>query len=222
MADERGAGGLRWAGVTEPTTVLTDLTLAAVAVALGGRLGYAAAADGRAAALGIAAGLLATSLAAMLAACAHATDPAAAPGRRALFWRASLHLTGVVAAATLVAVAFFASRGTMRAGVVAVAALKLAAYTFVVARRPEFRIAVADYGSALSILFAAAVAGAVAWRAPGTGWLMAGVAVSLVGSVAQASRVRLHRYINHNDLFHLIQMVALYLFYRGGSLLVDR
>jgi len=31
-----------------------------------------------------------------------------------------------------------------------------------------------------------------------------------------------HRYFNHTDLCHVIQMVALYLFFRGGALLVDR
>ena len=46
--------------------------------------------------------------------------------------------------------------------------------------------------------------------------------VSLVGGIVQARRVAPHRHFNHNDLYHVIQMVALYLFYRGGALLVDR
>ena len=38
----------------------------------------------------------------------------------------------------------------------------------------------------------------------------------------EARRLALHRHFNHNDLYHVIQIVALYLFYRGGALLVDR
>ena len=57
---------------------------------------------------------------------------------------------------------------------------------------------------------------------PGASWLIAGVAVSLVAGVVQARKLALHRQFNHNDLFHLIQMVALYMFYRGGAVLVDR
>jgi hypothetical protein len=52
--------------------------------------------------------------------------------------------------------------------------------------------------------------------------LTGGVLVSLVAGLVQARRVGLHRHFNHNDLFHVIQMVGLYLYYRGGALLVDR
>ena len=53
-------------------------------------------------------------------------------------------------------------------------------------------------------------------------WLIAGVLVSLVAGIVQARRLALHRHFNHNDLYHVIQMAALYAFYRGGALLVDR
>jgi hypothetical protein len=54
------------------------------------------------------------------------------------------------------------------------------------------------------------------------GWLIAGVLVSLVAAIVQARRLAPHRHFNHNDLYHVIQMAALYAFYRGGALLVDR
>ena len=59
-------------------------------------------------------------------------------------------------------------------------------------------------------------------RAPGMAWLIAGVLVSLVAGIVQARKLTLHRHFNNNDLYHVIQMAALYAFYRGGALLVDR
>ena len=53
-------------------------------------------------------------------------------------------------------------------------------------------------------------------------WLITGVLVSLVAAIVQARRLALHRHFNHNDLYHVIQMAALYAFYRGGAVLVDR
>jgi uncharacterized membrane protein len=53
-------------------------------------------------------------------------------------------------------------------------------------------------------------------------WLIVGVLLSLVAGIVQARRLALHRQFNHNDLYHVIQMGALYAFYRGGALLVDR
>ena len=53
-------------------------------------------------------------------------------------------------------------------------------------------------------------------------WLVGGVLVSLVAGVVQARRLGVHRHFNHNDVYHVIQVIALFLFYRGGALLVDR
>ena len=125
-------------------------------------------------------------------------------------------------AATIASVAFFTARGSIRTAILVVAGLKLLAYLVRVARRPEFRVAAADYGSALAVLLAAALYVYARWHAAGMGWLIAAVAVSLVAGLVQVRRIAFHRHFNHNDLFHVIQMVALYLFFRGGALLVDR
>jgi hypothetical protein len=131
-------------------------------------------------------------------------------------------MTGFVGTGTVASVAFFAARGGTRTAILAFAALKLVVYMIKVSRRPDFRVAAADYGGALAILLVGAVYALVRWHLPGASWLIAGVAVSLVAGVVQARTLALHRHFNHNDLFHLIQMVALYLFYRGGAMLVDR
>ena len=102
------------------------------------------------------------------------------------------------------------------------AAMKLVVFIVRVARQPEFRVAAADYGGALAILLAGAAYMAVRHRAPGMTWLIAGVLVSLVAGIVQARKLALHRHFNHNDLYHVIQMAALFAFYRGGALLVDR
>jgi hypothetical protein len=102
------------------------------------------------------------------------------------------------------------------------AGVQLAWYSVAVARRPTFRVAVIDYGAALGVVFVAAVYAYVRWRAPGMGWLIGAVLVSLAAGLVQGMRLAPHRWFNHNDLYHVIQMVALYLFYRGGVLLADR
>jgi hypothetical protein len=212
----------RWAGITEPMTVLTNVVLAALAFVLTVRLGYQASAEGLKASGAIAGGLMATALAAVLGAVAHGTDPLVDPGLRQRMWRAALYVSGLIGAATIVSVAFFAARGTARSVILIFAGAKLLWYTVAVTRRPEFRVAAADYGAALAILLGGAAYAAARWSEPGAPWLTGGVLVSLVAGLVQARRVGLHRHFNHNDLFHVIQMVGLYLYYRGGALLVDR
>jgi hypothetical protein len=45
--------------------------------------------------------------------------------------------------------------------------------------------------------------------------MLAGVALSVAAALAQALGVALHRHFNHNDLYHVIQIAAMLLFYRG-------
>jgi hypothetical protein len=57
------------------------------------------------------------------------------------------------------------------------------------------------------------------WRF--NGWILAGVAVCVVAALVQASGFALHRHFNHNDLYHLIQIAAMALLYRGARRLRD-
>jgi len=212
----------RWGGVTEPTTVATNVVLAVLAFVFAARLVHRSAAASSAAGAWFAAALLATGFAALIGAIAHATDPSRDASLRERFWRSTLYVTGLIGATTIASVAYFAARGYARAALLLFAAIKLVVYLYRVVREPEFRIAAVDYGIALAILVMGAVTELVRRRAPGMTWLIAGVLVSLVAGVVQARRLALHRQFNHNDLYHVIQMAALYAFYRGGALLVDR
>lgn len=52
-------------------------------------------------------------------------------------------------------------------------------------------------------------------------WICGGVMVSLGAGIILALRMAIAP-LNHNDLYHLVQMVGLYLLYRGARLLKDR
>jgi general stress protein CsbA len=221
MADD-SAELPRWGGVTEPVTVATNAVLAVLAFVFAVRLAYQSAAEGSAAGGCLAAGLLATGTAALIGAIAHGTDPLSDAELRARFWRGALYTTGFIGAASVASVAFFAARGSTRSAILAFAGIKLVVFIVRVARYPEFRVAAADYGSALAIVLVAAAYMAARREAPGMVWLIVAVLVSLVAGIVQARRLALHRHFNHNDLYHVIQMAALYAFYRGGALLVDR
>ena len=212
----------RWGGVTEPMTVLTDVVLAALALLFAVRLGHRAAVDDSASGAWLAGAQLATGFAALIGAITHATDPLRDAGLRDRLWRSTLYTSGFIGAATLASVAYFAARGSLRSTILACAVLKLLVFMRRAARTPEFSVAAADYGIALAALLVGAVIEMVRRRAPGMTWLIAGVLVSVVGGIVQARRIAPHRQFNHNDLYHAIQMAALYAFYRGGMLLVDR
>jgi len=182
MADD-GAELPRWRGITEPTTVLTDVVLAVLAFVFAVRLGHRSAVDDSVAGAWLAAGLLATGFAAVIGAVAHGTDPARDAAFRERLWRGTLYISGLIGAATVVSVAYFAAGGRVRTVLLAIAVLKLVVFVRQAARTPDFRVAAIDYGIALAILVVGAVSEMVRRRAPGMAWLIAGVLMSLVAGI---------------------------------------
>jgi hypothetical protein len=53
-------------------------------------------------------------------------------------------------------------------------------------------------------------------------YVIAGIGVSFIAFLIQQSSLDIHRHFNHDDLFHCVQMIALYLFYRGAKVLFDK
>lgn len=82
--------------------------------------------------------------------------------------------------------------------------------------------AVADYLSAMIIVLLLEIRAIhQAINVPSAWWILAGICVSGIAVGVQASGLAIAPYLNHNDLYHLVQMIALYLFYRAATLLKD-
>ncbi|HEU4350303.1 MAG TPA: hypothetical protein VFR66_00350 [Burkholderiales bacterium] len=131
-----------------------------------------------------------------------------------LLWKATLLAAGGASFAMLAGSAFAVLSGTPRAVLLALASVKFLLYAAVVLVRDEFIFVVIDSGIALMLVAALHV-----WRL--NAWIVAGVAVSVLGALVQASGLALHRHFNHNDLYHLIQVAAMFLLYRGALRLTD-
>jgi len=131
-----------------------------------------------------------------------------------LLWKATVLAVGVASFSMLAGSAFAVLSGNPRTVVLAFAAAKLLIYSGWMLAHDEFIFVVLDTGIAF-----AAVALLHLWRF--NGWILAGVAVSVAAALVQASGFALHRHFNHNDLYHVIQIAAMVLLYRGAQQLSD-
>ena len=95
-----------------------------------------------------------------------------------------------------------------------VALVKLIVYMSWMTVHSEFVWVVIDYGIALLIVGVVQLVR----RGPSTPWVIGSIVVSVLGAIVQMSQLKLHEHFNHNDLYHVIQLVALWLLYRGGKL----
>ena len=180
--------------MSEPTTVLTDYALAAVSAFLGCKLiPYS-----RFWSLAFAA----LALGALLGGTWHGFR------QSDLLWKATTLSVGVASFGMVAGSADGVTAGKLRSGLITFAGVKLIGYAAWMLYHDDFIWVVADTASALLI-----VGILHAWRF--NGWMLAGVAVSVSAGLAQASGLALHAHFNHNDLHHVLQTAAMFLFYRG-------
>ena len=205
--------------IAEPMTLLTDYVLGALAVVFGRQLlSMSEARPIRAwgwAFIALAAGAFAGGTAHGFA---HYLDPLG----KTLTWKITVYSIGVAV--------FFMFAGTARAAlsratarwVVALAGLKLAAYLAWMTTHDDFRYVVYDYVPTMLAVLALGMWIARRLGNPAGNRLALGVLVSLAGAGIQLSEIRLHQHFNANDLYHVVQMFGLWLFYHGARGLNSR
>ena len=211
-----GAAHGPWWRLHEPTTTLTDWAITLVASSLALRL--LATSDAAAARL-LAGALLAVALTALAGGLVHGVGPRLGERRRADLWLLTLQLAGLSNALLLAAAVVAHAPAGWRAPLLALAAAKLLLFAREAWRGGEFRLVVLD--TLVALAGVAALEGA-AWLlrdARSAPWILGGVLVSLAAGGVQRAGLALHRHFNHNDLYHVVQLVAIWLFYRGGLLL---
>jgi hypothetical protein len=128
-------------------------------------------------------------------------------------WKATLVAAGAASCAMVVATGIATRIAPQLFFWLAV--LKFAAYLAWIASHDDFLAVVIDSGSALLIVATLhAIRGGPPWR-----WMIGGVAVAVVAAGVQAMKLAPHPQFNHNDLYHVIQIAAMWLLYRGARLL---
>lgn len=208
--------------LAETTTMLTDYLLAAFTVAWGGILWRRSKATGILAMRWWAAGFYAIAVASLLGGTVHGYRPILDATIERAMWTGTMWSIGVFA---LCAVGT-AARATMvprdRRRAVTTATIVLAGYLAWTFFRDAFVWAIVAYGTGMAILVWRMILARQRGDQPAAAWILAGVAVAIAGSAIQQARLAPHPWFNHNDLYHVIQIVAAGLFYGGGRLLTDR
>jgi len=131
-----------------------------------------------------------------------------------LLWKATVLAVGVASFAMVAGSAIAVLSRAPQTVVLVLANTQLLVYATWMMMRDEFIFVIVDTGLAFAAV-------AVLHLLRFNGWILAGVAVSVVAALSQASGFALHPHFNHNDLYHVIQVAAMVLFYRGARRLTD-
>ena len=197
----------------ELSTVLTDYVLAGVALGLAWRLSRPSSRS--APGLLWAASFVALAFAGLIGGTWHGLPADVLPVLRRALWvttyvaigAANLLMLSGAARATL------SRRHTWAA--IAILTGGLGTCTALVVSTGSFRWVAAEFAFTMGMLLAFGF-DLVRRREPAARLVLAGVFVSLAGGVVLALRLAPHSSFNHNDVFHVVQTVGLWLFQRAG------
>jgi len=206
--------------MNEPTTVLTDYLLGSLALVLGWRLARSSSSP-TVPRLLWGASFLALVFAAFVGGTWHGIPPLVMPALRRQLWPTTYLSIGLADLLILAGAARAALARGPRIVALALLAGRFLVYAALILLRQDFRDVGHEYGVTLLLLFS--FGADLARRSEeAAGFVLAGVVVSFGGGLVQALRLDLHPQFNHNDLFHVIQMVGLWLLFRAGLLLRAR
>jgi hypothetical protein len=199
-------------------SMLTDYLLAIVATVCALRLKYRLPHRRQLSISWWAGGFAALALAAVAGGTYHGIGAALGPEASAALWKLTVYAVGVFNFAALMGSTVGCVGGQRRSRLISLNVALLLVYAVWMATHDDFRYVV--YYSAAAMLGLFLLHLVYGKREASTPWMVAAVVVSAIAAVVQAQGIGLLA-LGYNDLYHLIQVVGVYLFYRGGTLLRD-
>lgn len=206
--------------ITEPTTMLTDYLLAVLT-------GYFALkllrSDTRQRSVRLWGGaFLATAAAALLGGTSHGFALHFDDFWKTLIWKATVYAIGLASFFMLSGTIMAVIKAPARKWLLAAAIIQLLIYAGWMINHDDFRYVIYDYLPAMLAVIALQVYAYFRANEKSAAWIIAGILISFLAAGIQQSGLTLHQHFNHNDLYHVIQVGAIYLLFRGASLLKDR
>jgi hypothetical protein len=207
---------------SEPTTMATDYVLVLLCGFFAWRLWRVGKGAAQASVCSWAAGFACFGLASLAGGTVHGFSTILSEAVLQALWRFTAYSIGLAS--------FLLLTGTLNACIVPsvrrfamlIPYVQLIVYGLWVATHDDFRYLIYDYAFTNIGILALQFHAGITRRARSAPWLAGGVLVSFLAVAAQVSGVSLHQHFNHNDLYHVIQMGGMYLFYRGAHTLTDR
>ena len=207
--------------IMEPMTLFTDYLVSLLAASLGIHLIIEGRARSTRSEVLWGWAFMATALGALAGGTSHGFIQQLGEEGWQVLWKLTVYAIGAASFLLLAGALFASVSGPWRRLLLLVALAKLAGYLWWMASHDDFRFVINDYGTSMVVVLLLQIWQWWARRAPSAPWVVAGILVSSAASLIQQSGFSLHQHFNHNDIFHVIQMLALWLLYRGGRLLDD-
>ena len=207
--------------ISEPMTMITDYLLGAWTLYLAFRLTREGISNGQRSIFFWGLSFIATGMAAMIGGTSHGFALYFGTVTREVIWISTLYTIGFASLFFLSAAILATLKKPLRDWLISVTALKFILFAVWIFSHSEFKYVIYDYVPAMIGVLILQAYGKYSRGDKSAVWIISGILVSFGAAAVQQSGFTLHEHFNNNDLYHVIQMGAMYLLYKGGLLLVD-
>lgn len=195
--------------------MLTDYVLAAVCVVVAFKLLWRKPAELPVRLWGIA--FVFVALSALTGGTWHGFGPDVDQQTRTILWKSTVYAAGVFDLLIVAGSILATVGGRVRTWLLAAVSVMFLIYVVWMAGHGDFLYVVLDSAGTMILLLILHGYAARVRADSASPWVIAAVLISALAATVQASGFALGAYLNHNDLYHLIQVVAMLLFYQGGK-----
>ena len=164
---------------------------------------------------------VATGIAALIGGTSHGFALYLGTMTKEVIWTATLISIGFASLFLLSAAIITTFKKPLRDWLIAATALKFILFAVWIVSHSEFKYVIYDYVPAMIGVLTVQVYGKYSRGDKSAVWIISGILISFGAAAVQQSGFTLHEHFNHNDLYHVIQMGAIYMLYKGGILLLD-
>ncbi|RMF09895.1 MAG: hypothetical protein D6762_02620 [Candidatus Neomarinimicrobiota bacterium] len=161
------------------------------------------------------------ALGSFLGAVSHGLGPYFSPALRDGIWKATTLSIGLVSCFFLLAGGYTVFNYATMQWIRWLPVLALAAYTVVILRDARFINVVKFYAPSLVLVLLFMIYLYFQGRVAGSGAVALGIGISFLAAGIQVSGWDLHPSFNHNDVYHVVQILGMYSIYQGARLLMD-
>ncbi len=207
--------------ITEPTTMLTDYALAAVAGYLAVKQWkFGREADHKSVQVwSLAFFMLAAG--AVLGGTSHGFALHLSEFSQAFFWKATVFSIGLTSLFLLCGALISAFRRPALNWFMAFAFGKFIIYAVWMSFHDDFIYVVIDYLPSMLVVVGLQIYTAISRQTPSSKWLISGILISFIAAGIQMSGFDLHSNFNHNDIYHTVQIVAMFVLHAGVMRMTD-
>ena len=207
--------------ISEPMTMLTDYLLGVWTLYLAFKLIRKGIGISQRSILLWGLSFFATGIAAIIGGTSHGFALYFGTVTRVVIWTATLYSIGFTSLFLLSAVIIATIKNPLRNWLIAFTVVKFILFAVWIFSHPEFKYVIYDYVPAMIAVLILQVYVKYSRGDRSATWIISGILVSFGAAAVQQSGYMLHEHFNHNDLYHVIQMGAVFLLYKGGRLLRD-